>query len=102
MAAAAAAAAANAFSNRRLPAGWAKTRIGDVVDDRVKRVLASEYGFCRNYLYPWLKKFREGGWEALAERIPTPMPCIAELEHALPPGSRLLSECASANWSAYA
>jgi transposase len=31
--------------------------------------IAAQYGFCRNYLYPWLKKFRQGGWEALAERI---------------------------------
>lgn len=31
--------------------------------------IAAEYGFCRNYLYPWLKKFQAGGWEELAERI---------------------------------
>jgi transposase len=47
-----------------------------VVEDGVKpSEIASEYGFCRNYLYPWLQKFRDGGWEALAERIaegPTP------------------------------
>jgi transposase-like protein len=24
--------------------------------------IAQEYGFCRNYLYPWLEKFRTGGW----------------------------------------
>lgn len=37
--------------------------------------VAAEYGFCRNYLYPWLKKFRDHGWDALVERIaagPTP------------------------------
>ena len=37
--------------------------------------VAAEYGFCRNYLYPWLKKFRDEGWDALVERIaagPTP------------------------------
>lgn len=31
--------------------------------------VAADYGFCRNYIYPWLKKFREEGWEALAENI---------------------------------
>jgi transposase len=41
-----------------------------VVEDGAKPSdIAAEYGFCRNYLYPWLKKFREEGWEALAERI---------------------------------
>lgn len=41
-----------------------------VVEDGAKpRDIAAEYGFCRNYLYPWLKKFRKEGWEALAERI---------------------------------
>ena len=47
-----------------------------VVEDGAKpSEIAAEYGFCRNYLYPWLKKFRDEGWEALAERIaegPTP------------------------------
>jgi len=41
-----------------------------VVEDGAKPSnIALEYGFCRNYLYPWLKRFRDGGWEALAERI---------------------------------
>jgi transposase len=41
-----------------------------VVEDGAKpSEIAAEYGFCRNYLYPWLKKFRDGGWTALAERI---------------------------------
>ncbi len=41
--------------------------------------IAAEYGFCRNYLYPWLKKFREEGWEALAERIAEgPAPKLSE------------------------
>jgi transposase len=41
-----------------------------VVEDGAKpSEIAAEYGFCRNYLYPWLKKFRDGGWKALAERI---------------------------------
>ena len=41
-----------------------------VVEEGAKpSVIAAEYGFCRNYLYPWLKKFERGGWEALAEQI---------------------------------
>src|SRR5271166_5234648 len=41
-----------------------------VVEEGAKpSVIAAEYGFCRNYLYPWLEKFRAGGWEALAEQI---------------------------------
>jgi transposase len=41
-----------------------------VIEEGAKpSVIAEEYGFCRNYLYPWLEKFRAGGWEALAERI---------------------------------
>src|SRR5271157_2148371 len=41
-----------------------------VVEDGAKPSdIASEYGFCRNYLYPWRKKFRDGGWEALSEWI---------------------------------
>ena len=41
-----------------------------VIEEGAKpSVIAEEYGFCRNYLYPWLEKFRAGGWAALAERI---------------------------------
>jgi len=41
-----------------------------VVEDGAKpSAIAAGYGFCRNYLYPWLQKFRDQGWEALAERI---------------------------------
>jgi transposase len=41
-----------------------------VIEEGAKpSVIAAEYGFCRNYLYPWLEKFRAGGWEALAEQI---------------------------------
>jgi len=47
-----------------------------VVEDGAKPSdIAAEYGFCRNYLYPWIKKFRDEGWDALVERIaagPTP------------------------------
>ena len=31
--------------------------------------VAADFGFCRNYLYPWLKKFKEEGWDALCEKI---------------------------------
>jgi transposase len=47
-----------------------------VIEDGAKPSdIAEEYGFCRNYLYRWLKKFREEGLDALVERIalgPTP------------------------------
>jgi transposase len=43
--------------------------VGRVIEDGAKPSdLAAEYGFCRNYLYRWLQKFRDKGWEALAER----------------------------------
>src|SRR5438093_846191 len=41
--------------------------------------VAADYGFCRNYIYPWLKKFREEGWEALVEKIAQgPEPKLSE------------------------
>jgi transposase len=41
-----------------------------VIEEGAKpSVIATEYGFCRNYLYPWLDRFRAGGWAALAEQI---------------------------------
>jgi transposase len=47
-----------------------------VIEDGAKPSdIAAEYGFCRNYLYPWIKKFRDKGLDALVERIaagPTP------------------------------
>ncbi len=51
-----------------------------VIEDGVKAsAVAADYGFCRNYLYPWLKKFRAGGWEALAEQIARgPVPKLSE------------------------
>ena len=43
--------------------------VGRVIEDGAKPSdIAAEYGFCRNYLYRWLQKFRDKGWEALAER----------------------------------
>ena len=33
-----------------------------VIEEGAKpSVIAAEYGFCRNYLYPWLQKFATGG-----------------------------------------
>lgn len=41
--------------------------------------VARDFGFCRNYLYPWLNKFKEGGWEALCEKIAEgPAPKLTE------------------------
>lgn len=51
-----------------------------VIEDGAKASeIAAEYGFCRNYLYPWLKKFRAGGWDALGERVAEgPVPKLNE------------------------
>ena len=51
-----------------------------VIEDGAKPSdIAAQYGFCRNYLYPWLQKFRDQGWEALAERIAQgPAPTLKE------------------------
>ena len=51
-----------------------------VIEEGAKpSAIAQEYGFCRNYLYPWLEKFRAGGWEALAEQIAEgPSPKLTE------------------------
>ena len=41
-----------------------------IIEDGAKpSEVAADYGFCRNYIYPWLKKFREEGWEAIVEEI---------------------------------
>jgi transposase len=46
---------------------------------RIPETCAADFGFCRNYLYPWLARFREGGWEALCETIAAgPEPKLAE------------------------
>jgi transposase len=43
--------------------------------------VAADFGFCRNYLYPWLTKFQEGGWDALSEKIAAgPEPKLTEKE----------------------
>lgn len=41
--------------------------------------VAADFGFCRNYLYPWLSKFKAGGWDALCEKIAAgPEPKLTE------------------------
>ena len=41
-----------------------------IVDEGAKpSQVAADYEFCRNYIYPWLKRFREEGWQALVENI---------------------------------
>ncbi len=41
-----------------------------VVEDgeRPSQVMES-YGLCRTSIYPWLREFKDKGWEALAESI---------------------------------
>lgn len=47
-----------------------KIAVRRVIEDKESPSrVAADFGFCRNYLYPWLRKFREGGWEALCESI---------------------------------
>jgi transposase len=57
-----------------------KMAIRRIVEDGAKpSEIAAEYGFCRNYLYPWIKRFKDGGWDALAERIAEgPLPALSE------------------------
>jgi transposase len=40
-----------------------------VEDQESPSKVARDFGFCRNYLYPWLTKFNEEGWDALCEQI---------------------------------
>src|SRR6266542_3064322 len=51
-----------------------------IIDEGAKPSdVAADYGFCRNYIYPWLKKFRDEGWEALVEKIAQgPEPKLSE------------------------
>src|SRR6266568_3602541 len=51
-----------------------------IVEDGAKPSdVAADYGFCRNYIYPWLKRFREEGWDALVENIAQgPEPKLSE------------------------
>jgi len=57
-----------------------KMALRRILEDGAKpREIAAEYGFCRNYLYPWIKKFENGGWDALAESIAEgPPPALSE------------------------
>lgn len=50
-----------------------------IEDQESPSQVAADFGFCRNYLYPWLHKFKEGGWEALCEKIAEgPAPKLTE------------------------
>jgi len=51
-----------------------------VIEDGAKpSEIAAEYGFCRNYLYPWLKRFADGGLDALVGRTAEgPSPKLTE------------------------
>jgi len=50
-----------------------------IEDKEAPSKVASDYGFCRNYLYPWLAKFKAGGWDALCEQIAEgPAPKLTE------------------------
>jgi len=41
--------------------------------------VAADFGFCRNYLYPWLKQYKEEGEDALCEKIAAgPPPKLSE------------------------
>jgi transposase len=41
--------------------------------------VATSLGLCRTTVYPWLREYKAGGWEALAERIAAgPLPKLSE------------------------
>jgi transposase len=40
-----------------------------VEGEETPSVVMQSLGLCRTTIYPWLREFKEGGWEALAERI---------------------------------
>lgn len=40
-----------------------------VEGEEIPSVVMQSLGLCRTTIYPWLREFKEGGWEALAESI---------------------------------
>ena len=41
-----------------------------VIEDKEKpSVVMENFGLCRTTIYPWLREYQEGGWDALAESI---------------------------------
>src|ERR1017187_576322 len=47
-----------------------KLAVKRVVEDGEKpSAIIASLGLCRTSIYPWLRKFHHGGWEALSERI---------------------------------
>lgn len=48
-----------------------------VLEDGEKpSVVAASLGFCRTSIYPWLRRFEDEGWEALAEQIAQGPDCL--------------------------
>lgn len=48
-----------------------------VLEDGEKpSVVAASLGFCRTSIYPWLRRFEEEGWAALAEKIAEGPECL--------------------------
>jgi transposase len=48
-----------------------------VLEDGEKpSVVAASLGFCRTSIYPWLRRFEEEGWPALAEKIAQGPDCL--------------------------
>jgi transposase len=50
-----------------------------IEDGETPSVVMASMGLCRTTIYPWLRKFEEEGWEALAEKIAEgPEPKLSE------------------------
>jgi transposase len=48
-----------------------------VLEDGEKpSVVAASLGFCRTSIYPWLRRFDDEGWEALAEKVAQGPDCL--------------------------
>ena len=56
------------------------TAVRRVIEDgETPSVVMASMGLCRTTIYPWLRKFEEEGWEALAEKIAEgPEPKLSE------------------------
>lgn len=50
-----------------------------IEDGEAPSVVMDSMGLCRTTIYPWLRKFEDGGWEALAAKIAEgPQPRLSE------------------------
>jgi len=46
------------------------TAVRRVIEDgETPSVVMDSMGLCRTTIYPWLRKFEDGGWEALAAKV---------------------------------